>query len=137
MWGVGAELCGGCAASRDLRTRFEETNGQGFQVIDEPGGFRLKSWTCLVLGLRRGKPKRVVASVRGRRMFDLAGGPLFRARVLRLGLRTLWCCDCTTCVGRLSLGGFDPGGWFALCGVCGGDTSPLPALAVQYCGLAV
>jgi hypothetical protein len=70
----------------NLRTRFEEVGGQGVQVIDEPGHFHLDLVNLSELGeeQRRGEAERL-AQEDAERPFDLAKGPLFRAKLLRLG----------------------------------------------------
>jgi hypothetical protein len=69
-----------------LRTRVEVVDGHGIQVIDEPGGFRLD--VVDLSGLeetQRQTQARRLAREDAERPFDLAAGPLFRVRLLRLG----------------------------------------------------
>ncbi len=68
-----------------LRTRFETVNGRGFQVIEEPGAFRLDRVDLSMLAddERQVEAGRLM-SEDGRRLFDLSAGPLFRVTLLRL-----------------------------------------------------
>ncbi|PZO61844.1 MAG: hypothetical protein DI498_15505 [Paracoccus denitrificans] len=71
-----------------LRTRFESVDGEGVQVIDPAGGFVLP-----VTDLSGLEPEAREAEARGLAQsetelaFDLAQGPVFRARLLRLSER--------------------------------------------------
>lgn len=68
-----------------LRTRFETVDGRGFQVIDEPGAFRLASVDLSTLAddERQAETGRLM-SEDGQRLFNLSAGPLFRVTLLRL-----------------------------------------------------
>jgi amino acid adenylation domain-containing protein len=70
----------------NLRTRFEAADGQGFQVIDEPGKFGLEMIDLSELGNeeREAEARRLVQED-VERPFDLVSGPLLRAKLLRLG----------------------------------------------------
>jgi amino acid adenylation domain-containing protein len=71
-----------------LRTRFDAVDGQGVQVIDEPGDFHLELVDLSTLGEeeKREEAKRLVQED-AERPFDLVKGPLLRAKLLRLGAR--------------------------------------------------
>src|SRR3981081_1958918 len=71
-----------------LRTRFEMVDGQGVQVIDEPGPFRLELVDLSELGEeeRRAEDKRL-AQEDAQRPFDLVKGLLLRAKLLKLGVQ--------------------------------------------------
>src|SRR5882724_6047275 len=96
-------------------------------------GSGLRWWTCLVLGLRRGKPKRVVCSVRRPAGCLILLGVRCSARVLRLGLEEH--------VVLVTMHHIVSDGWSLgvlirevgslYAAYAAGDTSPLPALAVQ------
>jgi amino acid adenylation domain-containing protein/FkbH-like protein len=68
-----------------LRTRFESSSGEAYQVIDPPGGFRLEFEDLSSIAGGAGN-EQISQRVReeGARPFNLARGPLFRVRVLRL-----------------------------------------------------
>ena len=68
-----------------LRTRFETVEGQGVQVIDLPGGFRLElsDLSGLAASEREAQARRLLLE-EASRPFDLTAGPLFRAKLLRL-----------------------------------------------------
>ncbi|MBX9762631.1 MAG: amino acid adenylation domain-containing protein [Pseudomonadaceae bacterium] len=63
-----------------LRTRFVESDGQPWQVIDPPGALALEERDL------RGEPQQLEAVTREQaaRAFDLARGPLLRVQLLRL-----------------------------------------------------
>jgi amino acid adenylation domain-containing protein len=118
-----------------LRTVFPDADGAPVQRILPPGGFPLPldDLAGLDAGERRARLRRVAADVGGR-PFDLAAGPLFRARLLRLGAEEH--------VLVLALHHIVSDGWST--GVLirelralyeaflRGRPSPLPELAVQY-----
>src|SRR5262249_9155847 len=69
-----------------LRTRFETVNGEGMQVIDPPGEFRLEVVDLSQLPEQEREAealRRRQQEIEGR--FDLSRGPLFRVCLLRLG----------------------------------------------------
>src|SRR5262245_13617362 len=70
----------------NLRTRFETIDGEGAQVIDPPGAFRLEVVDLSQLP----EQEREAEALRRRQAeieqpFDLTRGPLFRVSLLRLG----------------------------------------------------
>jgi amino acid adenylation domain-containing protein/FkbH-like protein len=72
-----------------LRTRFESASGEASQVVDPPGGFVLETEDLSsIVGEHGGAHVRQRVQERvqeeGARPFNLARGPLFRVRVLRL-----------------------------------------------------
>ena len=123
-----------------LRTRFEVVDGQGFQVIDEPGGFRLD--VVDLSGLedeQRQAQARRLAREDAERPFDLAAGQLFRAGLLRLGPREH--------VALVNMHHIVSDGWSLgvlireigalYSGYVAGRASPLPELPVQYADYAI
>jgi amino acid adenylation domain-containing protein len=118
-----------------LRTVFLEVGGAPVQRIVPPGRFSLSvdDLAGLHAGERRARMRRIAAEVGGR-PYDLAAGPLFRARLLRLGAEEH--------VLLLALHHIVSDGWSM--GVLirelralyeaflRGRPSPLPELAVQY-----
>lgn len=72
------------ARHKALRTRYEETASGPFQVIDEPGTFH---WDLTDVSSADDPPTaaRDVVAACADTVFDMAGGPLFLARLVRLG----------------------------------------------------
>jgi amino acid adenylation domain-containing protein len=69
-----------------VRTRFAEQDGRGIQVIDAPGEFRLEVVDLSGLGEAEREAEALrLACEDAARPFDLAAGPLLRAKLLRLG----------------------------------------------------
>ncbi|HLL45477.1 MAG TPA: amino acid adenylation domain-containing protein, partial [Longimicrobiaceae bacterium] len=123
-----------------LRTTFAERDGAPVQVIAPAGGFTLPVEDLSDLaGAEREARVRRLAAEDAARPFDLAAGPLFRAKLLRLGAEEH--------VLLLSMHHVVSDGWSM--GVLfrelsalyeafrEGRGSPLPELAVQYADFAV
>ncbi|GAA3960954.1 hypothetical protein GCM10023085_49310 [Actinomadura viridis] len=68
-----------------LRTRYGVVDGEPYQVVDEAGGFVLEVVDLSGSADGVGEARRLVRS-EGETPFDLASGPLFRARLVRLGV---------------------------------------------------
>ncbi|MEV6869079.1 condensation domain-containing protein, partial [Streptosporangium subroseum] len=121
-----------------LRTRFVATDGVAHQVIDPPSGFRLEivDLSGEAAGLALAEE---LSAVDAETPFDLAAGPLFRGRLIRLASDDH--------VLSLCMHHVVSDGWSA--GVLGreltalyeafsrGEASPLSPLAVQYADFAV
>jgi hypothetical protein len=123
-----------------LRTTFESTGGEPAQVIHPPAPVRLEVEDLSgVEGQAREAEAMRLAAAEARRPFDLAVGPLLRARLLRLGEEEH--------VALLTLHHIVSDGWSM--GVLvrevaalyeaysRGEESPLAELAVQYADFAV
>src|SRR5262249_54928649 len=68
-----------------LRTRFEMVDGQCVQVIDAPGEYGLEVVDLSGLGQAESEAEaQRLAAEDAQRRFDLAAGPLFRAKLVRL-----------------------------------------------------
>jgi amino acid adenylation domain-containing protein len=133
-------LCEVVRRHEALRTRFEIEDGQGIQVIDEPGAFQLDriDLSDLDEGEREAQVSRM-AGEEGRGRFDLARGPLFRAKLVRLGPEDH--------VVLVTMHHIVSDGWSI--GVLFGELaalyqayvqdrpSPLPELAIQYADYAI
>jgi amino acid adenylation domain-containing protein/non-ribosomal peptide synthase protein (TIGR01720 family) len=123
-----------------LRTTFRAEGGAPVQVIAPFAGFPLPVDDLSALdGAERERRVRQAAAEDAARPFDLAAGPLFRARLLRLGADEH--------VLLMALHHAVADGWSlgvlhrelgALYGAfAGGGESPLPPLSVQYADYAV
>jgi amino acid adenylation domain-containing protein len=123
-----------------LRTTFAAANGQPVQVIAPPEPFRLPvvDLTELPPGEREAVARRL-ATEEAQSTFDLAKGPLFRAKLLRLGeedhvlLRNMH---------HIISDGWSLGVFHRELGIlynafCSGKASPLPELPIQYSDFAV
>ncbi|MGH3582238.1 MAG: non-ribosomal peptide synthetase, partial [Mycobacterium sp.] len=123
-----------------LRTRFAVAEGVGWQVIDAAGAFRLERVDL------SGQPEeereaeaRRLTALEATQRFDLATGPLLRAKLLRLGVREH--------VVLVTLHHIVSDGWSMgvlveeLVSLYGayvrGENSPLAELAVQYADYAL
>jgi amino acid adenylation domain-containing protein len=123
-----------------LRTRIEAVEGQGVQVIDPPGVFRLEVVELFGLGAaeREGQLRRL-AREDAEQPFDLAAGPLFRAKVVRL--------SASEHLALVNMHHIISDGWsiavFAreigklYAAFVTGRPSPLPELPVQYADYAI
>ena len=123
-----------------LRTTFDESGGEPFQVVHPAGAARLEltDLSGLAPAEREAEALRL-AEEEAQRPFDLRAGPLFRSRLLRLGE------DDHVLV--LAMHHVVSDGWSmeVLSGELGalyeafarGEPSPLPELPVQYADFAV
>ena len=122
-----------------LRTTFREVDGAPVQVVAPVGGFALPVEEVPAPGeAEREAQARQRASEEIARPFDLKVGPLFRARLLRLGAED---CVLLLCVHHIVSDGWSMG---VLLGELGtlhdayrhGGASPLPEPQVQYADYA-
>jgi non-ribosomal peptide synthetase component F len=88
---LAAALAGLVARHEVLRTTFAAEDGEPFQVIGPPPAVDLDpvDLTSLPADQRRARARELADAEAGR-PFDLARGPLFRARLLRLDRRAHW-----------------------------------------------
>ncbi|HEX7240244.1 MAG TPA: amino acid adenylation domain-containing protein, partial [Longimicrobiaceae bacterium] len=119
-----------------LRTVFREADGAPLQVIRPFGGFVLPVEDLAGMGEAEVERR---ASEEASRPFDLAAGPLFRARLLRLGAEEH---VLLLCMHHVVSDGWSMGVLFREVEVLyeayrEGRESPLPELAVQYADYAV
>jgi amino acid adenylation domain-containing protein len=123
-----------------LRTAFREVEGVLEQVIAPFGGFALarEDLSALDAGEREAKVLRRAAADAAR-PFDLSAGPVFRARLLRLGDEEH---VLLLCLHHVAGDGWSLDVLFRemealYAAYRNGDASPLPELAVQYADFAV
>jgi amino acid adenylation domain-containing protein/non-ribosomal peptide synthase protein (TIGR01720 family) len=118
-----------------LRTTFAEVDGRAVQVVHPPAPFALP-----VEEMEGDEERaRAVAAAEAARLFDLAAGPLFRARLLRVGAETH---ALVLCMHHAVSDGWSMGVLFRELSALyaarlHGDGDPLPPLAVQYADYAV
>ncbi|HEX8903903.1 MAG TPA: condensation domain-containing protein, partial [Longimicrobiaceae bacterium] len=123
-----------------LRTTFAEVDGAPVQVIAPFDGFTLEIADLSGLGdAEREAEARRLSQEEAERPFDLAAGPLFRARLLRLGDEDhlLLISLHHVISDGWSLGVFYRELWTLYEAALAGRESPLPELAVQYADYAV
>ncbi|HUE92419.1 condensation domain-containing protein, partial [Pseudomonas sp.] len=120
-----------------LRTRFVESDGQPWQVIDPPGALALEERDL------RGEPQQLEAVTREQaaRAFDLARGPLLRVQLLRLDDQQ-WRLQVVThhiVSDGWSIGVFSAELAQAYAALCQGQGQPasLTELPVQYADFAI
>ncbi len=123
-----------------LRTRFEVSEGRPVQVIEEAGEVELAIWDVReVSEEEREERVREIAREEGERPFDLEGGPVWRAALVRMGGEEN--------VLLVSMHHVVSDGWSSDVivkeitsvyeALWAGGPSPLPELAVQYADYAV
>ncbi|MEK8079861.1 amino acid adenylation domain-containing protein [Pseudomonas sp. XK-1] len=118
-----------------LRTRFVESDGQPWQVIDPPGALALEERDL------RGEPQQleVVTREQAARAFDLARGPLLRVQLLRLDDQQ-WRLQVVThhiVSDGWSIGVFSAELAQAYAALCQGQPANLAELPVQYADFAI
>ena len=127
------------ARHESLRTTFQNREGQPVQVVSEAGAFELSVRDLSGLGSEREREGLRLVEEEVKRPFDLPRGPLFRASLFRLGLEEH---IFVVVIHHIVCDGWSMGVFFreleALYGAFSrGESSPLPAVRLQYADYAV
>src|SRR5215470_13409805 len=123
-----------------LRTRFELVENQPAQVISERGNVQLPTTDLRALaGDQRDRETQRLIAEEAALPFDLSQGPLFRARLFRLGPEEhlLVLCIHHVVSDRWSMGVMAEEMAALYSAFAAGKPSPLPELAIQYADFAV